>query len=300
MSPEGPWTVRTESSALLARAEAGLAAIESGVQRPFRQVWYQTGCVQGLHFLWLEITRSCNLACTHCYVGSGPHLPVQEQMEFTDWMRTLSEARQLGCRRVQFIGGEPTLHPDLIDLIEYAKSLGIRRLEMFTNAMDLSSELIRCLERNRVTVAFSFYTTDPSTHDRITGVPGSFEECVAGVTKLSRSRLRLRAGIIQIKQSAREIADAKRLLRRLGVFRIGVDRVRGVGRGAGLRPDKLPEEELCGQCWRRLLCVTATGTVYPCVFSRFAVVGNVLTDSLDSIVKSQQLHAFRRANYLGP
>src|SRR5687767_1018146 len=89
------------------------------------------GCLAGLNFLWLEITRRCNLTCAHCYVDSGPGLPLTEGMQFDDWCRVMDEARAEGCRRVQFIGGEPTLHPDLPALLGHAARAGFSQCEVF-------------------------------------------------------------------------------------------------------------------------------------------------------------------------
>src|SRR5713226_7179053 len=101
---------------------------------PFKKLRVRTGCLEGLNFLWLEITRRCNLTCEHCYASSGPGLPLIERMECADWCQVLDEARAVGCRRVQFIGGEPTVHPDLGRLLEHATRVGFRHCEVFTNA----------------------------------------------------------------------------------------------------------------------------------------------------------------------
>jgi radical SAM protein with 4Fe4S-binding SPASM domain len=58
-------------------------------------------------------------------------------------------------------------------------------------------------------------------------------------------------------------------------------------------------DELCGSCWAGKLCITASGDAYPCVFSRFIKVGNVLTDTVGDLVNGEALRAFRRVSYLG-
>jgi len=283
---------------LLLSAEAKLAGIERSVQGPFRRVWQHTGCTKGLEFLWLELTRSCNLSCVHCYAGSGPRLPLYEGMTFEDWRRVLADGRSSGCRRVQFIGGEPTIHPELTALIDAARSLGYAQIELFTNATRLDRRLLESLKRNRVHVAFSFYSTDPRVHDRITGVPGSHRECVEGIEALSAAGLKMRASIIMAGQTAAQAAAAQRFLRSRGILRIGSDHVRRVGRAAASRPSVSAESELCGQCWRRTLCVTASGETYPCVFSRFVPLGNAREESLGNILEGNPLKHFRLRRYL--
>lgn len=269
------------------------------ILKPFRRVRARAGCLEGLKFLWLEITPSCNLTCSHCYAESGPHLPVSGVMAFCDWCRLMDEARALGCRWLQFIGGEPTLHPDLPKLVEHARSAGFSHCEVFTNATRLDEDLVETFRKYRVRVSFSFYSSDPETHDRITGHAGSFEKTVAGIRKLVKRRLRLHAGVIRMPQNSRQVGSAKWFLRRLGVWSIATDRVRGVGRGRRLVPDASPPDELCGSCWSGLLSVDWNGDTYPCVFSRSVVVGNFLRDGMKGIIEGSSLRAFRRGIYLG-
>ena len=63
-------------------------------------------------------------------------------MSHEEWHTTLAEAFDLGCRKVQFIGGEPTLYPRLPDLIADAGRRGYEFIEVFTNATLLSDSLL--------------------------------------------------------------------------------------------------------------------------------------------------------------
>jgi MoaA/NifB/PqqE/SkfB family radical SAM enzyme len=75
--------------------------------------------VTPLRFAWLEITGKCQLSCAHCYAESGP-TGTHGAMSGADWHRVIDQAADLGVRMVQFIGGEPTLHPDLPELVDHA------------------------------------------------------------------------------------------------------------------------------------------------------------------------------------
>ena len=75
--------------------------------------------IRDLRFVWLEITGSCQLACVHCYAESGP-TGTHGTMTGGDWRRVIDQAAALGVRLVQFIGGEPTMHPELPRLVDHA------------------------------------------------------------------------------------------------------------------------------------------------------------------------------------
>jgi MoaA/NifB/PqqE/SkfB family radical SAM enzyme len=266
-----------------------------------KKVRVHYGCLDGLNFLWLEITSRCNLTCTHCYATSGPDLPLTERMKFEDWCRVIEDARAVGCRRLQFIGGEPTIHPDLPALLEHARLVGFRRCEVFTNATILRDDLVRTFQKLRVMVHFSFYSFDAAVHDQITGQKGSFERTVEGIRELVGRRVRVAAGIILLPQNEAHLKQTKKLLRRLGVHLIGIDPIRGIGRGRQfVALDAPPRGELCGQCWNGKLCIDSNGDAHPCVFSRFVSVGNVLDDGgIGDIVAGAQLRAFRHDMFMG-
>ncbi len=77
----------------------------------------------GVSFLELEITGKCSLRCAHCYAESSPHGD-HSVMTTSDWERVIDDARTAGVTTVQFIGGEPTMHPDLPWLVRYALAAG--------------------------------------------------------------------------------------------------------------------------------------------------------------------------------
>jgi MoaA/NifB/PqqE/SkfB family radical SAM enzyme len=247
-----------------------------------------------LRFLWLEITGQCNLSCTHCYADSGPQVDLYGSMAYEDWTRVLDDAAELSCRQVQFIGGEPTMHPRLHDLVDHANHRGFQFIEIFTNASRLGPQLVGCFQRNRVHVATSFYSDDPAIHEQITRGAGSWKRTVHGIETIVAAGLPLRVGVIETDRNAGHAPRAIDFLKTLGVHEVRVDRQRGVGRG-DLVPLGSQEErfdQLCGQCWRGRLCVTSGGDVFPCVFSRATRLGDVRC-GLAGILQTAMLAEFR-------
>jgi MoaA/NifB/PqqE/SkfB family radical SAM enzyme len=249
---------------------------------------------RGLRFLWLEITGKCNLTCTHCYADSGPSGTLRGAMTLNDWKRVIDEAAELGCRQLQFIGGEPTIHPDLAPMIGHSRARGFTFVEVFTNATRLGAELLDCLRRHEVRVAASFYSDDPAVHDRITRQQGSWRRTVAGFEAVLGAGLPMRVGIIEMEENDGHEPRARTFLRSIGVRDVSSDRMRGVGRGNRADVNESGErfEELCGKCWDGKLCVTPSGDAFPCVFSRATHLGNA-KGSLIPIVQGAKLRAFR-------
>lgn len=250
--------------------------------------------LHGLSFLWLEITAKCNLECVHCYADSDPRQNLFGHMQTEDWLTVIRDSADLGCQQIQFIGGEPTLHPDLARMISFASASGYTFIEVFTNATTLSQSLLQTFAEHNVRIATSFYSDDPETHDLITKHEGSFSRTVAGIKRIVAAGLPVRAGIIEMQENAGHAGRATRFLEGLGVSEIKIDFQRGVGRGTQLIQSLQPMAELCGECWKGKLCVTSLGRVYPCVFSRFADLGTAKS-GIHSIVSDDSLLEFRSA-----
>jgi MoaA/NifB/PqqE/SkfB family radical SAM enzyme len=122
----------------------------------------------------LELTNRCNLACAHCYAESGVNGGLSDKLSTEDYKQVLSEAYAVGCRSVQFIGGEPTLNKGLAELVRFARTIGYEFVEVFSNLTYLSEKLIGELQSERVAVATSVYGPEHRTHDGVTRSSGSF------------------------------------------------------------------------------------------------------------------------------
>ena len=249
-----------------------------------------------LRFIWLEITKKCNLTCKHCYADSSPNEDLYGNMNYEDWISVIEQAAKLGCREIQFIGGEPTMHPKLPDFIDFAKSKGFEFIEVFTNATRITKSLVDCFVRNNVRVATSFYSVDPMIHEEITKGEGSWYKTVEGIKTVLNAGLRLRVGVIESEINKDQVKKALTFLSWLGVSNLGLDRERQVGRGnlVGIGLEEERFEELCGQCWKGKLCVTSEATAYPCVFSRKTRLGNVKS-GLSQLLLGSQLTGFRNS-----
>jgi MoaA/NifB/PqqE/SkfB family radical SAM enzyme len=232
--------------------------------------------------LWLDLTRKCQLECAHCYNDSGPR-GGHGTMTRDDWMRVVDQAAANDVGHVQLIGGEPTLHPDGLDIAEHALDVGMR-VEVFSNLVHVTAAWWDLLRREGMSLATSYYAKDAGTHNRITGRP-SHRHTRANIRKAIVMGLPLRVGIITTAQE--DVEAARRDLEDLGVARISVDHVRPFGRGAdGQAPDV---SGLCGACGDGRAAVSPDGTVSPCVFSTWMRAGNIQDGALADILSGPDM-----------
>lgn len=247
----------------------------------------------GLDFLWLELTNRCNLKCVHCYTDSTPQTGYRDLLTAEDYLSVMNQAYALGCRKMQFIGGEPQLNRDFHRLLVASKTIGFEFVEVFTNLTRLDDETVHFARSAGIGFATSVYSDRPEVHQAITRNRSSHARTINNLKRLIDSDIVTRAAVIQIDQTSAEIQTTKRFLTDLGVRHIRDSRVRAFGRGEDVLSQRSQMSELCGHCWSGRICVAPDGAVYPCVMARQWPVGNVLETPLDRIVQSNALKEVR-------
>jgi MoaA/NifB/PqqE/SkfB family radical SAM enzyme len=133
--------------------------------------------------LWLDLTRRCQLSCSHCYNSSGPDGD-HGTMTSEDWIRVLDEATDCGVQQIQLIGGEPTMHPAGAKLVEHALGLDLR-VEIYTNLVHLPAPWWELFQRDGVSLATSYYSAQAAEHN---ADPGQHRAGRSACTSRSESR----------------------------------------------------------------------------------------------------------------
>jgi len=92
----------------------------------------------------LVVTRRCNLSCGYCHEYDRTSLPVPTDVA----KERIDVLHRLGTASISLLGGEPLLHPDVVELIRY---ISRRRVAgIITNGFLLTDEMIRALNDARL------------------------------------------------------------------------------------------------------------------------------------------------------
>ncbi len=90
----------------------------------------------------LDLTNRCNMKCPICFANANDagyvYEPTFEQV--TEMLKTLRAERPVPCAAVQFAGGEPTIYPKVIEVIEKARELGFPQIQIATNGLRMAQE----------------------------------------------------------------------------------------------------------------------------------------------------------------
>ena len=116
----------------------------------------------------IEITGHCNLNCNICFAASpsGDHVPLDQITSMIDAYVSYEAEPEL----LQLSGGEPTLHPDIIEIVRYAKDLGIQDVAVSTNGLRLLEEdFAKALAETDPVIYLQFDTFDTEASKKIRG-----------------------------------------------------------------------------------------------------------------------------------
>lgn len=168
---------------------------------------------QSFHNIFLYVTERCQLRCGHCYMGErlerGLTLPYERAA------RIISHCRKLGGEYITFLGGEPTLHPDLPRMVAYANNLGYSQVMIDSNG--LSFERLNKLPPTQIYyVTISLDGATASTHESVRGA-GTFERTTATIEALVQHDYRVRLNSTVFRFNLHEAAGILSYADRVGV-----------------------------------------------------------------------------------
>jgi radical SAM protein with 4Fe4S-binding SPASM domain len=265
-----------------------------------------------LQFIWLELTEACNLRCIHCYEGDEHKDVAQERLSFEQWLSILDQLKQLKCKNIEFIGGEPTVYPHFFDLLRYACSIG-HKVDIYSNLQHFSDELVDFIKQNKITVHFSIYGSNSQVHDTITGRQGSFEKTLYWAKKLVAAGIRIVPAITIMRQNQDDYDNTVHLLESIGMSldTLSIDIPRSTTkRSCGYlapspqaarlayktRPNFFASKrmfdmaQMVNTCLFGKFCIQPNGNVSPCEFCRDIICGNTKNQSIEEILQSEQLN----------
>lgn len=137
-----------------------------------------------IHDLRVSITDRCNYKCVYCRTGEvGAQYP---ELGTEEYLRLIRLFVGLGITKVRLTGGEPLLRRSLLDMVRELASMRTLAGDPLDIALTTNGHLLADLAAplkaaglNRATVSMD--AVDPAVFERITRVPGSFSQVLAGI-----------------------------------------------------------------------------------------------------------------------
>lgn len=169
----------------------------------------------------LDLTYRCNLRCRHCYCVNRPERAELTLPEIKSLLDQLAEA---GALLLTLSGGEVFLREDVFDIIKYAKRK-LFAVSVFTNGTLLDEDKVKRLaDLCPLSVELSLYGMSAETHEKITGVEGSFEKTLSAIKLLKAQNSRIVIKTMLMKENFCELENIFLFTKRENVeLQLGVE-----------------------------------------------------------------------------
>ncbi len=248
----------------------------------------------GINHAWIELTNKCNFECVHCYATSSPSEPLRHRMSDKDYCDVIRQLGANGTKSIQFIGGEPTLHPRFKEFVDLATSEGFEDLEVYTNLSTMAEPLLSFLVARNVAVATSFYSHNEEDHSRITSSNFPLDRLNTNISMCAARLQAFRVSVILVGCNDCYADEIRNHLESLGVKRIDFEHARGFGRFLDISNSLTPK--LCGHCGHGKIAISAKGEILPCIMSRHFLAGTFSAE-IDFLEVSEKLQEFREQEF---
>jgi SynChlorMet cassette radical SAM/SPASM protein ScmF len=189
-----------------------------------------------LNQIYFYLTQGCNLRCRHCWIApkfqSGEN--VHPYLDLNLFRSILEQARPLGLSGIKLTGGEPLIHPHIMEILEIVQASQLN-LTLETNGIACTPEIAASVAacRNSFT-SVSLDGTDPQTHEWVRGVDGCFGDAVRGVRNLVAAGLRPQIILSVMRRNKDQVESVVRLAERLGAGSVKFNLVQPTARGENL------------------------------------------------------------------
>lgn len=166
-----------------------------------------------------ELTERCNLRCRMCYVSHSAVDTVRRghELSASAWLALANEAVDNGMVFLLLSGGEVFLRPDFFDIYKPLTRIGLV-LTIFTNGTLITDSVARRLaEAPPSKVEVTLYGATSRTYEAVTGGPGSYARCCAGVEALVQHGVPLSLKTTVTRGNIAELEAMRTMARNWGV-----------------------------------------------------------------------------------
>lgn len=189
-----------------------------------RKVTVQTG---NPTWAYIVICDDCSHKCSWCYGGFNK--PQFNQMSPNDFRMVIYKCKDMGVVQITIAGGEPTEHPNFLEFVNMASSLGfIVHIASHGEHIDekLAEQLSMCDVKQ---VQFNFQ--GQRYHDKIHGVTGSYTKQIKAIKELNLVGIETTTTVTVGHYNIKHIKEIFSEAANLGVSRLRVWEATGLGNG---------------------------------------------------------------------
>jgi len=151
-----------------------------------------------LDVFWLRLTYTCNNSCIFCLDYENQKDENEKFITLRQIKKNIERVRNKSNKKIVLSGGEPTLHPQVLDVIKYAKKQGFAKIQLISNGrMFYYKKFLNEIIKSGIDeITISFHSHIPSIYEELTDVKGSYLQALQGFKNLLKLNARLKNKII--------------------------------------------------------------------------------------------------------
>ncbi len=159
----------------------------------------------------IEIIRKCPNQCLHCSSLSNSNCI--EKISIDKFKSLIDSAKGLGLKTVCFSGGEPFLHPDICDMINYVSGQGLNSyiyssgiyLDQNGNRTAIPESILKQIANKVTKIILNIEAIDENVYDSIMGTKNCFNFLLKTIRAASRLKIQLEAHFVPMKLNINQV-----------------------------------------------------------------------------------------------
>ena len=188
-----------------------------------------------------NMTRRCNLKCVHCYAQSED-IDYDNELTREQSLAMIDDLADFGVPVLLFSGGEPLVHPRLIEYAQYAVSKGMRAV-ISTNGTLITEEKAKALKAIGLSYVGISLDGLEETHDKFRGVKGSYKKAMKAIEYCQKAGIKVGLRFTINKRNVNDISGIFDLLEQKNIPRACFYHLVYSGRGSEIAKEDLSHEE---------------------------------------------------------
>jgi radical SAM protein len=193
--------------------------------------------------IYWELTRACDLACTHCRASANVACDPRE-LSPGEIGRVIDELAAECRATVIFTGGDPLKRGDFFEIVAHAIDAGLPCLVAPSATPLLSSKVVASLASLRIgAMSLSLDGSAPARHDALRGVAGTFDRTIRAARDIVDAGIPLQINTLVTADTLPDLAAIHRVVEHIGADRWSLFFLIRTGRGQTLRQITPPQAD---------------------------------------------------------
>jgi MoaA/NifB/PqqE/SkfB family radical SAM enzyme len=155
----------------------------------------------------LELTKKCNQKCFYCFNDSG-YAKSKDELSLAEWKNSISEIHNLGYKSVHITGGEPFLHPNIVEILSHSIELGLETT-ILSNGFKISSLVDKhpSLFTKLKLAQISLDSMDAEMHNSRRGFRNAFKDAMDAINALKKVNVPIEISTTVSEQNLLHLTD---------------------------------------------------------------------------------------------